>query len=722
MKTKPLINQIAEVVDVDFGDEKIGLVTLKMPSSFQFQKGQYIWLGIKDVSNNNETLFRVMSICSSEANLPLVELMVYRTGSKFKKSLEQLKKRDRLVVSGPFGHLSSILNKNDTNKVVALVSGAGIAPILSKIEENDNNLFAYHLIGDKKYFEKEPFANRVRSDQYFKFANADILFDKLCESGFLNDKQTKYIVLGSQQFVNEANSFLNSKLVGQIYFEEHYPGKNINILESEIDFYKKIVDDSPSHIVITDDKGVIKYANKAAEMLTGYSLEEMVGQTPRLWGGLMSELFYEEMWQSIKKQKTSKLKVVNRRKDGAKYDASLSISSMFDKEGRIVGYIGTEDDVTEIVKIKDAFKREADHSLHNMKKLETLIDSLGEAVCMVDENGKVVLANAAYELVTGYKKSELLGRRAVESIRLFDANDDEVDESDRLINQVLSTKSKREGDFKLHKKGDGIVSIHITITPVLANTKLLGAVQVIRDITKEKEIDTLKNSFIALASHQLRTPLSIVKWSIEDILQNLEKTNCLDIVQIEKIKKVDSANEKMIYLVNKLLTLSRVQSGQFKTNLVKTSIVVYVKDLLKQYLKDNVVLAEVIKFVNHIDIDAECVVDQKLFREVIINLLSNAEKYSTPKSEILIELSILDGNKVLISVTNIGIGIPEIDYKKIFSSFYRASNVHGTNIQGTGIGLYLSKVVVEDVLKGEIGFESELGEKTKFWFTIPISK
>ena len=149
------------------------------------------------------------------------------------------------------------------------------------------------------------------------------------------------------------------------------------------------------------------------------------------------------------------------------------------------------------------------------------------------------------------------------------------------------------------------MSVHITITPVLANTKLLGAVQVIRDITKEKEIDTLKNSFIALASHQLRTPLSIVKWSIEDILQNLEKTNCLDIVQIEKIKKVDSANEKMIYLVNKLLTLSRVQSGQFKTNLVKTSIVVYVKDLLKQYLKDNVVLAEVIKFVNHIDIDTD---------------------------------------------------------------------------------------------------------------------
>ena len=226
----------------------------------------------------------------------------------------------------------------------------------------------------------------------------------------------------------------------------------------------------------------------------------------------------------------------------------------------------------------------------------------------------------------------------------------------------------------------------------------------------------MKNEFISLASHQLRTPLSATKWFLEMLIKG--DAGKLTKKQMEFVRHVDDSNERMIELVGALLNVSRIESGRIivepvPTNL-KTLITSLVSDMKKMFAEKHQKLTiDVAKDLPEISID------RKLVRQVYLNLLTNANKYTPDNGKIHISV-IKQGEKILSKIEDTGYGIPKEEKEKVFQKFYRGSNILSAVPTGTGLGLYLVKAIIESS-NGEIWFESQEDKGSAFYFTLPLS-
>jgi len=248
------------------------------------------------------------------------------------------------------------------------------------------------------------------------------------------------------------------------------------------------------------------------------------------------------------------------------------------------------------------------------------------------------------------------------------------------------------------------------------DNKVFGCVVVFRDVTKEREIDKMKTEFVSLASHQLRTPLSAIKWFLEMVLGG--DAGKINEEQKELLQQASESNERMINLVNGLLNVSRIESGRLTlepklTDLVKLSktVISEVNPIIKAHnQKLNFLASKDIPKVN---------IDPKLISQVIANLLSNASKYTPARGKIDFNIQVKDKD-IIFTVKDNGMGIPQSQQNKIFEKFFRADNVVSTDTEGTGLGLYVAKAVVE-ASGGNIGFNSTEKKGSTFWFRLPLS-
>jgi signal transduction histidine kinase len=233
------------------------------------------------------------------------------------------------------------------------------------------------------------------------------------------------------------------------------------------------------------------------------------------------------------------------------------------------------------------------------------------------------------------------------------------------------------------------------------------------DVTKEKESERVKTDFLLLASHQLRTPLTTVKWYI-DYLLTTNKAEMSDVVR-EYLEQIYIGNERMIELITTLLTVSRIEMGTLAPDYKTIKINEVVDDILEE-------LAQDIKKKNtKIEVKSEgndsLVMDYTMIRIVIHNLLTNAIKYTPSGGKVLVNLN-FQPHSCEISVSDTGYGIPKEEQDKIFTKMFRASNARKVSTSGTGLGLYLSKAFVEK-LGGAIDFTSEEGKGTTFTISLP---
>jgi PAS domain S-box-containing protein len=233
------------------------------------------------------------------------------------------------------------------------------------------------------------------------------------------------------------------------------------------------------------------------------------------------------------------------------------------------------------------------------------------------------------------------------------------------------------------------------------------------DVTKEKESERVKTDFLLLASHQLRTPLTTVKWYI-DYLLTTNNAEMSDVVR-EYLEQIYIGNERMIELITTLLTVSRIEMGTLAPDYKTIKINEVVDDILEE-------LAQDIKKKNtKIEVKSEgndsLVMDYTMIRIVIHNLLTNAIKYTPSGGKVLVNLN-FQPHSCEISVSDTGYGIPKEEQDKIFTKMFRASNARKVSTNGTGLGLYLSKAFVEK-LGGAIDFTSEEGKGTTFTISLP---
>jgi len=250
-----------------------------------------------------------------------------------------------------------------------------------------------------------------------------------------------------------------------------------------------------------------------------------------------------------------------------------------------------------------------------------------------------------------------------------------------------------------------------------ANRELLKLNVVYSKVNRRlKEIDQMKTEFISVASHQMRTPLSAVKWVLRMLLDG--DLGQLNNQQVEMLTKGYQTNERMILLINDLLNVSRIEEGRFQYRFVHMSIEEVVESVIQELY--NLIKKRSIKFVYNVKKGEipKLNFDPQKIRLVVQNLIDNAVKFTPPGGKVTVHLT-SDGVDVNFSVSDSGVGIPTPQQHRIFSKFFRADNVVRMQTDGSGLGLFIVKNVIDNH-HGRVWFESTEGKGTTFTFSLPI--
>lgn len=352
-------------------------------------------------------------------------------------------------------------------------------------------------------------------------------------------------------------------------------------------------------------------------------------------------------------------------------------------------------------------------------RVEAILDGMGDGFLMVDNNCDITYANVPAATLMG-KKALNIGEDATEVMPIEDELFGEIVPRDqhpvlaaiRDSKQIVVTLNSGP-HYYLHTDTNRFRAA-FTITPIRQGAATTGAAIIFRDITEESNIDSAKSELISIASHQLRTPLATVKWYTDGLLSTrapLEPAK-----QLSYLQQIYDSNQRMIELVNNLLNVSRLDLGTFalrpQTVQLGTIVEETLSDLALQIHNKNLVITQ------QTDKDlAVAKVDPDSIRVVMQNLLSNAVRYSLPNQEIIITLK-NQATDILISVKDGGIGIPQQQQSHIFTKLFRADNARLAASEGSGLGLYISKAMVERS-GGKIWFESSENQGTTFYVTIP---
>ena len=354
-------------------------------------------------------------------------------------------------------------------------------------------------------------------------------------------------------------------------------------------------------------------------------------------------------------------------------------------------------------------------------QVEAILSNISDGVAVVDKNFNIVAFNQIAAAISGYKIEEAVGQRYDVILKFYRNRKIEID--DKFIGRVIEANKKKElanVSTIINKSGTKII-ISGCVSPYKNNReKVNGCVIIFRDLTKEKEIDVLKTEFVSLASHQLRTPLTAIRWFIEELYN--EELGALNHEQKDYVRQVMESNTRMIKLVNDLLDVSRLEATRIKIEPRLTNMSKLAKDVVSYYLPVSRANNCQVIFKEPEEALPKIKIDPSLIREVLGNLVSNAVKYSQNKTgENSVFVSMVKRNSdIMISVQDSGIGIPKNFQRRIFQKFFRADNVAKIDTGGTGFGLYISKMLVE-ASGGKIWFDSEENKGTTFYFTLPLS-
>lgn len=253
--------------------------------------------------------------------------------------------------------------------------------------------------------------------------------------------------------------------------------------------------------------------------------------------------------------------------------------------------------------------------------------------------------------------------------------------------------------------------------PVIENDKITRVIGSLQDISELKELERMKNDFVSTVSHELRTPLTAIHGSIKLLLNNV-------VCELPESAKsmlgiAEKNSQRLLTLINDLLDMDKISSGkmsfEFKHHDINTLISESIN--LNQTYADR--FGVIITLKNPIP-DCTIMVDSTRFMQVMSNLLSNAAKFSPMESEIIIRVETTPKEKILISVQDFGNGIPDDFKEKIFTQFSQAGNADMQKVASTGLGLNISRAIIEK-MRGTIGFESQKGEGSTFYFELPAN-
>jgi two-component system, NtrC family, sensor histidine kinase KinB len=346
--------------------------------------------------------------------------------------------------------------------------------------------------------------------------------------------------------------------------------------------------------------------------------------------------------------------------------------------------------------------------LSDKKQTDAVIRSVAEGLLVVDSQGKVIMMNPAAEKLLGVNKKDKIGKSVEDSLK-----------EEQLLSLVKDSKSNDGKEIELLSQNKETSKTIRASSAVIENEngQTVGMVSILSDITKQKEIDRLKASFVANVTHELRTPLVSVDKAVNLLLKNgggLSESQ-------QQFLLIASRNcKRLSLLINDLLDLAKLEAG--KMNVVLTAndidkvITESIEGLSAWANAKSVTLAnEVAANLPQAKVDPDKII------QVLNNLIGNAIKFTPANGTITVGCQMYNDRELVVSVQDTGMGIAKNELAKVFDKFYQTGERVATDVSGTGIGLSIAKEIVE-LHGGKIWVESDSGQGAKFIFTIPINK
>jgi PAS domain S-box-containing protein len=488
-------------------------------------------------------------------------------------------------------------------------------------------------------------------------------------------------------------------------------------LTESVQLFQGLFNVSPDSIILIDphDQNTswpIVDCNIAACKMNGYTRDELIGKSIDILNADdQTRQDHDNYFANLKEAGSKFIKTYHRHKNGHIFPIEVltSIITLGDRE-----YIlGIDRDIT------DKKKAEEDLKIFKMG-----IDNAEDPIFVTDTDGSIKFVNPAFERVYGYSFDEVVGKtpRIIKSGLLKQENYKEFWDtllSRKVISEEITNKRK-DGSF---------VTIEGSNTPILNDAgDIIGFLSIHRDITEKKkaqeelvlaknkaeESDRLKSAFLANMSHEIRTPLNCILGFSELLtdpdLDNDQRTEFNQLIEI--------SGKNLLSIINDIVDISKIEAGQLiitKNKLLLRNFIEYtVKEFEAGAHSKGV---ELIIAPNSLPKDLVIETDESRVKQVLSNLISNALKF-TEKGTIEIGIIKLTGF-VQFYVKDTGIGIPEDIHGYIFERFRQGENAHTRKYGGNGLGLAISKNLV-NMLGGTIGLKSELGKGSTFWFTLPV--
>lgn len=369
--------------------------------------------------------------------------------------------------------------------------------------------------------------------------------------------------------------------------------------------------------------------------------------------------------------------------------------------------------------------RERTHELiQQHAQEEAVFQSMEYGLLVTDRKGKVLLMNTAAQLLTGRKLQHVRGAGFETVLQLADKELRAVAKERHPVCSVLLHKKRFVPipDPKLsivHKSGK-MIPVSLRVTPVMRGKTCTGVVAVFRDTTDERRVDTMKSEFITLVSHQLRTPLSAIRWYLEMVCG--QDAGPLNAQQKSYLDEATTANQRMVRLVDALLNVSRMELGKFALSVQPVDVVAALRHAVRLFVKNHHDKAYHMRFAFHADPKRLYVAqtDNVMLQMILENVIGNAIKYSKDHGTISLSVEPKGKTHLAIRIKDEGIGIPPAQQKRVFEKLFRADNAKQSDTDGNGLGLYMSRIAAE-AINGTLSFESAEGKGTTFSLIIPLA-